>query len=141
MKFSWLLIVLTIVVCGSTAYATTQTVEISPDNLHGGTVNVSSERLANGDIQFSIAISRKPSGVHYNTSLGAAQLTDHGAVKTLDPHFIRRLPADQNEGVIKCTFSVTRKELQDSDLCFTLGSGGEFWLKLEFIRLRKFSPH
>jgi len=141
MRFSWLLTVLAFVVFGATAHATTQTVEISPEDPHGGPVNVSSERLANGDIQFSVAISRKLSGVNYNTSLGVAQITDHGALKTLDPHFIRRLPADQNEGVIKCTFSVTQKELEDSDLCFTLGSGGEFWVKAEFIRLRKFSPH
>jgi len=127
MKFPRLFAVLALAALGSTAFAITMFTEIAP----GPSIDwlkVSSERLPNGEIKFSVTIPTKLAKPH-GTSLRSVRVTDHG--QSSAP--VRQLaPTEQNGDITKCVFSVTQKELENPDLCFSFA--------LLFIRLRPLLP-
>jgi hypothetical protein len=136
MRLLWLFAVLVFAALGSTALATSFCSEITPGSWSSGSVEVSSEKLPDGDIKFSITITPKFSNAHYATTIGRVQITAHGQ----SYRSLRGAPADRNAGVIKCVFTVTQKDLEDPDLCFCLVQGADMSIVTQFIRLRKFLP-
>jgi hypothetical protein len=137
MKYLWASVLL-FAALGYTALAASAIEELVPDRPHGSTsVNVSSRRLANGDIEFSILITQKWP-YRYHASLGIVRERENLGLGS--SRGLRSLPADESEGVTKCVFSVTPKELENPDLSFRVTHGGDMWLHTYFIPLRKYLP-
>lgn len=136
MKLLWLIGVLAWMATGTAAHAFSPVIEIFPERppRWAEAIDISSERLANGDIQFTVAIT---SSSNFGTSLGAVKVTP----SSVSNHHLRSLPAERNGSVLKCVFSVTKKELEDPDLAFRLITGGNpgGWnFTTYFVHLGKF---
>jgi hypothetical protein len=121
------------------ADAVSAIIEVFPGRSNRGfdAFDISSERLANGDIQFTVTISPKSPHPPYGTSLGIVSITDHSE----SSNGLRSLASEKNGNVLKCVFSVTEKELDDPNLSFRLthaaGNGGWAFITY-FVRLKNF---
>jgi hypothetical protein len=78
--------------------------------------DIRSERLANGDIQFTVKIAEGAWKIRdgYDTQLGSMHITGYSQKSQT----IRHLPTVRKEGTVLCVFMVTEKELEDPDISF-----------------------
>lgn len=133
MKLLWLSAVLAFAALSSAVFAASACIEITPETPHFASLGLSSRRLVNGDIEFTVTLSSSFSG---GTSVGVVRTTGHSE----SSRSLRRVPAVEIEGALKCVFSVTQKELEDPDLCFRFTHGDFGTVMTRFIPLKKFLP-
>jgi len=132
MKAALFLVALGLVVLSGTASAFSPNSEVSPGPQDYSPLKfeIQSQRLANGDIQFTVKILENIGSqsrflgfppAHYFTSLGTVKITtdQNGSIRSGEKQAIRPLSSELHEKAITCVFSVTTKELGNPDLAFS----------------------
>jgi hypothetical protein len=121
MKSLCLIAVFAFAALNAATYAVSIPEEILPENPHHGklTFDIRSERLASGDVHFTVRISPASSIDHYSTDVGSVSISSHpDGTGTISNAGIRSVASERIGDVITCDFCVTPEELKNPDLSF-----------------------
>jgi hypothetical protein len=90
-------------------------------------MEIHSERLAGGEIRFTVKIAKAHFPSHVTT--GLAMVTP-GTI-----HGVRDAPMERQEKAIRSTFSVTEKEIANPDFCFVFTESAESMVNGKLVQM------